>query len=225
MYRPHQLADDLERLLHEKSVAGANAWIRLFDQTMAELRFGVDGKDSTLADTLNLLDSPDAERRRAAAKALGRGLGERIGVFTLIVNTLAKDKEIEDKWRRYPLPVSYRNLANRVEDEVVNALVEAIRGAYEELAHRYYRIKAGWFGATDSTTGTGTRHCRATTIASIPGARRGISCSLPSRASIRGCRRSPGASSNAPGSMPSLDPARLPGRSVIPWCPRHTPMC
>jgi oligoendopeptidase F len=146
MYRPHQLADDLERLLHDKSVAGAGAWIRLFDQTMAELRFGVDGDDLTLADTLNLLENPDAERRRTAAKALGRGLGERIGVFTLIVNTLAKDKEIEDKWRRYPRPISYRNLANRVEDEVVDALVEAIRGAYEELAHRYYRIKAGWFG-------------------------------------------------------------------------------
>jgi oligoendopeptidase F len=73
-------------------------------------------------------------------------LGERIGVFTLILNTLAKDKEIEDKWRRYPLPVSYRNLANRVEDEIVDALVEAVRSAYDELAHRYYRIKAGWFG-------------------------------------------------------------------------------
>jgi oligoendopeptidase F len=146
MYRPHQLADDLERLLHDKSVAGAGAWIRLFDQTLAELRFDVDGNDLTLADTLNLLDNPDAERRRAAAKAIGRGLGERIGVFTLIVNTLGKDKEIEDKWRRYPRPVSYRNLANRVEDEVVDALVEAIRGAYDQLAHRYYRIKAGWFG-------------------------------------------------------------------------------
>jgi oligoendopeptidase F len=146
MYRPHQLADDLEQLLHEKSVTGAGAWIRLFDQTLAELRFSVDGKDLTLADTLNLFDNPDAEMRRAAAKVLGRGLGERIGVFTLIVNTLAKDKEVEDKWRRYPLPVSYRNLANMVEDEVVDALVGAIRSAYDELAHRYYRIKAGWFG-------------------------------------------------------------------------------
>jgi oligoendopeptidase F len=146
MYRPHQLADDLEQLLHEKSVTGAVAWIRLFDQTLAQLRFRVDGNDLTLADALNLLDNPDAEMRRTVAKAIGQGLGDRIGVFTLIVNTLAKDKEIEDKWRRYPLPVSYRNLANRVEDEVVDALVESIRAAYDKLAHRYYRIKAGWFG-------------------------------------------------------------------------------
>src|SRR5512147_2269474 len=79
MYRPHQLADELEKLLHEKSVTGAGAWIRLFDQTLAELRFAVDGKALTLADTLNLLDNPDAQVRLTAAKALGRGLGERIG--------------------------------------------------------------------------------------------------------------------------------------------------
>lgn len=146
MYRPHQLADELEKLLHEKSVTGAGAWIRLFDQTVAELRFAVDGKSLTLADTLNLLDNPDGQARRTAAKALGHGLGERTGIFTLIVNTLAKDKEIEDKWRQYPLPISYRNLANKVENEVVEAMVSAIRDAYAELAHRYYKIKAGWFG-------------------------------------------------------------------------------
>jgi oligoendopeptidase F len=145
MYRPHQLTDDLEKLLHEKSVTGAGAWIRLFDQTLAELRFTVDGSELTLADTLNLFDNPDAKARRSAAKALGHGLAERVGVFTLVINTLAKDKEVEDKWRRYPLPISYRNLANKVEDEVVEAMVGAIRGAYDELAHRYYSIKARWF--------------------------------------------------------------------------------
>ncbi|HYN38830.1 MAG TPA: M3 family oligoendopeptidase, partial [Rhodospirillales bacterium] len=54
-------------------------------------------------------------------------------------------KEIEDRWRRYKHPVAYRNLANKVEDEVVEAMVGAIRDAYGELAHRYYRLKAGWF--------------------------------------------------------------------------------
>ncbi len=105
-----------------------------------------DGERLSLADVLNRLDSPDATARRTAAKALGHGLGERADVFALIVNTLAKDKEIDDKWRKYPHPVSFRNLTNKVEDEVVEALVDAIRGAYGELAHRYYRLKAGWFG-------------------------------------------------------------------------------
>ncbi len=146
VFKPHQLEDDLEKLFHEKQVTGASAWGRLFDQTMAEARFRVDGTDLTLSDTLNLLNNVDASVRRAGAKALGAGLGDRIGVFTLIANTLAKDKEIEDKWRRYPEPVSHRNLSNMLEDEVVEALVTSIREAYEELSHRYYRLKARWFG-------------------------------------------------------------------------------
>jgi oligoendopeptidase F len=145
VFRPHQLSDDLERLFHEKTITGATAWVRLFDQTIADLRFSVDGEDLTLADTLNRFDSPDSDVRRGAAKAIGRGLGDKVSVFSLITNTLAKDKEVEDKWREYPKPISQRNLANMVEDEVVDALVGSIRAAYDELAHRYYRLKARWF--------------------------------------------------------------------------------
>ena len=146
VFRPHQLSDELESLLHQKSVTGRSAWIRLFEQSTARMRFPLNGEELPLSDVLNLMSHSDGDKRRAAAKSLGQGLGERIELFTLITNTLAKDKEIEDRWRRYPTPVSYRNLANRVEDEVVDALVTAIRSAYQELAHRYYQIKATWFG-------------------------------------------------------------------------------
>jgi oligoendopeptidase F len=146
MFRPHQLSDELEQFVHEKSVTGANAWSRLFDQTLAEARFPSDEGPLTLADTLNRLDNSDAAVRRAAAKSLGEGLKERASTFALIVNTLAKDKEVEDRWRRYRHPVASRNLSNKIEDEVVEALVSAINDAYDELAHRYYRLKARWFG-------------------------------------------------------------------------------
>ncbi len=146
VFRPYQLSDELEKLLHDKAVTGAASWVRLFDRTMADLRFPVDGKTLTLADTLNMLDNNDSGVRRTGAKALGQVFGENIEVFSLITNTLAKDKEIEDKWRGYPHPVSERNLSNKVEDEVVDALVGSIRDAYGELAHRYYALKAGWFG-------------------------------------------------------------------------------
>ncbi len=145
-FRAHQLNDELEKLLHDKSVTGSSSWVRLFDQTMAALRFPVDGTDQTLAETLNMLDNKDTEVRRTGAKALGQVFGENIDTFSLITNTLAKDKEIEDKWRGYPQPVSERNLSNKVEDEVVEALVGSIRDAYGELAHRYYALKAQWFG-------------------------------------------------------------------------------
>ena len=146
VFRPHQLADEVERLLHEKSVTGATAWVRLFDQTLAGMRFNMGGRSLTLADTLNCFDNVDPQVRRSAARAIGEGLRQHISVLSLIINTLAKDKEIEDRWRSYPHPVAFRNLANKVEDEVVDALVGAIRDAYAELAHRYYLLKARWFG-------------------------------------------------------------------------------
>jgi oligoendopeptidase F len=145
-FRPHQLSDEVEKLLHEKSVTGRAAWVRLFEETVADLRFPVDGKDLTLADVLNALTDHDRAVRRKSAKALGRVLGGNLRLFSLITNMLAKDKEIEDQWRKFPFPVSERNLHNQVDDAVVEALVASVRDAFPDLAHRYYRLKARWFG-------------------------------------------------------------------------------
>ena len=145
-YLPHQLSDELEKYIHDKSVAGRGSWIRLFEETLARLRFPVGGKDLTSAEALNLLSSPDQAVRREAAKALGTVLGDNAGTFGLITNTLIKDKEVEDTWRHYAQPWSYRNLANQVEDPVVDALVTAVKQAYPRLSHRYYALKAKWFG-------------------------------------------------------------------------------
>lgn len=146
VFRPHQLSDELERLLHEKDVTGRAAWNRLFDETLADLRIPVEGKDLTLSDALNRLSDPDRARREAAARAIGSALGRNIRLFGLITNTLAKDKEIIDSWRHYPRPESFRNRANMVEDEVVEALVSAVTADYPRLSHRYYALKARWLG-------------------------------------------------------------------------------
>ncbi len=145
-FRPFQLSDEVERLLHEKQVAGRAAWIRLFDETMAALRFPVRGETLTSADALNLLSDKEREVRKAAAQALGTVLGENVRTFALITNTLAKDKEIEDQWRGFERPISARNLGNRVEDEVVDALIAAVEESAPRLAHRYYGLKARWMG-------------------------------------------------------------------------------
>jgi len=146
-FRPHQLSDEIEKLLHEKYVAGRAAWTRLFDETIANLRFPIGDKELTEAEALNLLSDRDRETRHEAALVIGDVLGKNARTFALITNTLAKDKEIEDRWRRFARPISSRNLANFVEDEVVDALIAAVRDSYPRLAHRYYKLKAGWFGA------------------------------------------------------------------------------
>ncbi|HEV7372680.1 M3 family oligoendopeptidase [Arenibaculum sp.] len=147
MFRRHQLSDELERLLHEKYVVGHSAWNRLFDETIAGLSFRIDGRDMGMSEALNRFSDRSSDKRREAALEVGRVLSANVRTFALVTNTLAKDKEIEDKWRDFPRPVSSRNLSNQVEDEVVDALVTAVKGAYPDLSHRYYRLKARWFGS------------------------------------------------------------------------------
>ena len=145
-FRPHQLEDTTEKLLHEKYVTGRGAWTRLFDETMAALRVDYRGQKLTSTEALNLMVDKDGDVRRDAAQGFGRALAGEVRTFALITNTLIKDKEIDDRWRKYPRSISARNLANRVEDEVVDALVAAVRQAYPKLSHRYYQLKAKWFG-------------------------------------------------------------------------------
>ncbi len=146
VFRPHQLSDELEKLLHEKEVTGRSAWSRLFDETVAGMRIPLGGEQLTVSDALNKLSDRDRSLREAAARAIGESFGGNIRLFSLVTNTLAKDKEIIDTWRHYPRPGSYRNRSNMVEDEVVDALVSAVRADFPRLAHRYYLMKAKWLG-------------------------------------------------------------------------------
>ncbi len=146
VFLPHQLSDELEKLLHEKDVTGHAAWSRLFDETTAGMRVTVQNEELTLSAALNKLSSPDRAVREAAGKAVGEAMAKHEKLFSLITNTLAKDKEIVDTWRKYPTPASARNRANMVEDEVVAALTQAVVSSYGKLAHRYYGMKAKWLG-------------------------------------------------------------------------------
>ncbi|MBB3933925.1 M3 family oligoendopeptidase [Aureimonas phyllosphaerae] len=144
--KPFQLEDRVEELFLEKSVTGHGAWNRLFDETMTALRFTVDGKELALEEVLNLLQDPDRARRAKAGAALAEVFRRNLSTFALVTNTLAKDKEISDRWRGFEDVADSRHLANRVEREVVDALAKAVSDAYPSIAHRYYALKAKWLG-------------------------------------------------------------------------------
>jgi oligoendopeptidase F len=144
--KPYQLEDRIEQLFHEKSLTGYSAWNRQYDDTVAALRFKIGGKEMSIELALNLLQDVDGAKRKAAAQALAKTFKKNLQPFALITNTLAKDKEISDRWRGFKDVAESRHLANRVEPEVVEALVEAVRAAYPKLSHRYYALKARWFG-------------------------------------------------------------------------------
>ena len=146
--KPYQLEEEIERLFTEKNQTAAAAWVRLFDETMSELRFEVAGEAEplTLEPTMNLLTNPDADKRQAAAEAIADVFKTNVRLFTRITNTLAKDKSISDKWRGFSGVADSRHLANRVEAPVVDALVATVRESYPRLSHRYYVMKAKWLG-------------------------------------------------------------------------------
>ncbi|MCA1969685.1 MAG: M3 family oligoendopeptidase [Rhizobium sp.] len=144
--KPFQLEDRIEQLFLEKSMTGAAAFNRLFDETLASLRFRVGEQELPLEATLNMLQDADPALREQAARALSQTFKDNIRIFVLVTNTLAKDKEISDRWRGFEDIADSRHLANRVERDVVDALAAAVREAYPRLSHRYYAMKAKWLG-------------------------------------------------------------------------------
>jgi oligoendopeptidase F len=144
--KPYQLEDRIEQLFHEKSMTGYSAWNRLYDETVSGLRFKVDGRSLAIEPALNLLQDPTEKKRKAAATALADTFKANLRLFTHVTNTLAKDKEISDRWRGFADVADSRHLSNRVEPEVIDALMTAVRDAYPRLSHRYYALKARWFG-------------------------------------------------------------------------------
>ncbi len=143
--KPYQLSDELERFDLDKS-STSSAWVRLFDETHANLKYPYKGKDLTNAEIFDLMTDKDKAVREEAAHAIAKTLKENSRIFTLVTNTLAKDKSIEDKWRGFKKPISSRNLSNLVEDGVVEQLVKSVKGNYSRLSHRYFKIKAEWMG-------------------------------------------------------------------------------
>ncbi|GFE52004.1 oligoendopeptidase F [Roseobacter cerasinus] len=143
--KPYQLSDELEKFLHDLGVVG-DAWERLFDETIAGLEFEVDGEALNIEGTLNLLTDPDRAKREAAARELATVFAENIKIFARVHNTQAKEKEIVDRWRGMETAQLGRHLSNQVEPEVVEALRNAVVGAYPKLSHRYYELKRKWLG-------------------------------------------------------------------------------
>ncbi len=144
--KPHELADDVERLFHEKSVTSRSAFNRMFDETIASLKFKIGGEELSLEPTLNLMQDEKPAARKEAAGAIAETLSQNLRTFAFITNVLAKDKEISDRWRGFQDVADSRHLSNRVERQVVDALAAAVHAAYPRLSHRYYKLKARWFG-------------------------------------------------------------------------------
>ena len=143
---PYLLDPLVEEILIEKSATGRAAWVRLFDETSAALRFPFRKDLLSEAEILNLLSDSDPENRKIAGKSLSEILDKNKRIFAMILNVISRDRYIEDNKRGFQRIMSSRNLDNDVEDEVVDALVNTVDKAMPKLTHRYYKWKAKQFG-------------------------------------------------------------------------------
>jgi oligoendopeptidase F len=223
--KPYQLDDRIEQLFHEKSVSGRAAWNRLYDETLASLRFEVRGEKLPLEPTLNKLQDNDGALRKDAAHALADVFKANLRTFTLVTNTLAKDKEISDRWRGFADVAGSRHLANRVEPEVVDALVLAVREAYPRLSHRYYALKARWFGRDQLDFWDRNAPLPSVPTRTIPWGEARDTVYRPMATSRPRWPTSQGASSTATGSTRRRGPARLLAPLRIQPCRRPIRMC
>lgn len=146
VWQPYQLSESEESIIHEKNLSSRSAWVRLFDQTSDKIKFPYEGKELTQTEIFVKLSSPKAEVRKKAAEVIGNVFQKNVDIFAFIHNTLVKDKELEENRRGFKKPIQSQNLSNLVEDEVVDALMTAVRASYPDLSHRYYRIKAKMLG-------------------------------------------------------------------------------
>ena len=144
--KPYQLEDRVEQLFHEKSITGRGAWNRLFDETMASLRFDVDGEELTLEPTLNRLQDADEDMRARRVRSARRDLQGKSAPFHSITNTLAKDKEISDRWRGFKDIADSRHLANRVERRSSTRSPPPCARPIRACRTATTRLKASWLG-------------------------------------------------------------------------------
>ena len=142
VFKKHQLSNDLEKLMNDKSITSRDAWSRLFDETIDNMKFKFEGRELNEAQITEIINSKNSNKRVKAGKVFGEKLGENIKIFAYITNILAKDKSISDQWRKYETPISARNLSNYIEDDVVENLYNSIQRNYKDISHRYYKLKA-----------------------------------------------------------------------------------
>lgn len=144
--KPYQLSEKEETILHQKYITSRQSWVKLFDESQADMRFDFDDKQLTSQEIFQHISHADRQVREKAAKSIEVQFEKHVKLYATITNVVAKDKQINDNMRGFKSPISSRNLANLVEDEVVDNLINVVKSNYQATSHRYYAIKAKLLG-------------------------------------------------------------------------------
>lgn len=144
-YKEHVLGEKEEQVLSAKNVTGRSAWNRFFEETLGAARFELEGEELTEQEMLSKLHESDRELREKAHAGLTKKFKELSRTLTFIFNTLLADKHTNDKLRNYDSWISSRNLANEIDDQTVETLIESVTSQYS-LVQRFYMLKRRLLG-------------------------------------------------------------------------------
>jgi oligoendopeptidase F len=149
-FKPYTLSEMEEQIINLKDTNGINAMINLYDMITSAFSFTIDedGETKTLTrDQLGALyRHPSPDMRVGAYQELYRVYNEHSAVLAQIYSHRVRDWHSEAlSLRKYPSPISARNLANDIPDDIVDVLL-GVCADNNDLFQRYFRLKAGWLG-------------------------------------------------------------------------------
>ena len=149
-FKPHTLSEVEEKVINLKDVNGVQALVTLYEMITNAFTFTVeiDGEIKKLSrsELMVYARDPRPEVRAAIYRELYRVYGEESTVLGQIYRHIVQDWASEQLGlRKFPSPITVRNLENDIPDPVVDTLLEVCR-QNAPLFRRYFRLKAGWLG-------------------------------------------------------------------------------
>ena len=149
-YAPYTLSEPVEKAITTKDINGTQGLVTIYDMITNGLLFEweTDGKIKhlTRSELMAYAFSPSPEQRARAYQTLYREYEKQSPVLGQIYRYVVGDWCQENiGLRGMTGPISVRNLANDIPDEVVETLLDVCR-ENAPLFQRYFELKAGWLG-------------------------------------------------------------------------------
>jgi oligoendopeptidase F len=142
----YHLSEPEEKILNLKSATSASNWTRMTSGFLSKEEravFTEDGKRKILpfSEIAGLLNSKKKRVRDNAAKAFNDILAKNAEIAEAEINSVFANKKIDDELRGTPRPDTLRHLADDIDSEVVEALIESVSRRFT-IPARYYALKA-----------------------------------------------------------------------------------
>lgn len=141
---PFLLSEAEEKILNLQSNIAYGNWVQMTEASLAKEEREIAGQKRSFAEITNLTSAPDEKIRLAAVDAFDEIIKSKSEMAEAEINSVLENKKIDDELRQTKRPDMLRHLADDIETEIVDAMINTVKKNFN-LAHRYYRLKAKLF--------------------------------------------------------------------------------